>query len=573
MSPDLEPRRIRDVVGVRQTGGMIDRSESAAADNPVLRKARGAFFTPEPITRFLADWAIRSGGDTVLEPSAGDAAFLVEAVRRLREHGLAAPHVNGVEIHEHSAGLATRRVAEAGGSADITVGDFFLVQPDARYSVVIGNPPYIRYQDFSGAARTASREAALKAGVALTALASSWAAFTIHSALFLTPGGRMGLVLPAELLSVNYASAVRQFLFDRFRSVELVMFTERVFPEAEADVVLLMADGFDEGPTDHATIYQAQDADALATLGVPLTWTPSDPSGKWTGLLVAADAVEPLRRLRATGYFTDLQHWGETTLGMVTGNNRYFALSPARVDELGLSRKDLVRLSPPGSAHLRGLELSRGDVTRLGRAGKATWMFRPSDTPSPAAQAYIHAGEVAGVNNAYKCRIRKHWYRVPLVPAADLLLTCMNADTPRLTTNSAGVHHLNSVHGVYLHEQVRDLGRELLPVASLNSLTLLNAEMVGRSYGGGILKLEPREADVWAVPTPEHVTAHADALRRVKPEVARLLKRGELDNAVALVDDVLLTGPGVVSESDMTFVRHAHTTLAGRRIARGRRGR
>src|SRR5699024_8077204 len=129
--------------------------------------------------------------------------------------------------------------------------------------------------DFSGAARTASREAALKAGVALTALASSWAAFTIHSALFLTPGGRMGLVLPAELLSVNYASAVRQFLFDRFRSVELVMFTERVFPEAEADVVLLMADGFDEGPTDHATIYQAQDADALATLGVPLTWTPS----------------------------------------------------------------------------------------------------------------------------------------------------------------------------------------------------------------------------------------------------------------------------------------------------------
>ena len=59
----------------------------AALDNKELRKARGAFFTPEPITRFIADWAIRDSGDQVMEPSAGDAAFLVEAVRRLKELG------------------------------------------------------------------------------------------------------------------------------------------------------------------------------------------------------------------------------------------------------------------------------------------------------------------------------------------------------------------------------------------------------------------------------------------------------------------------------------------------------
>ena len=553
---------------------MIEPAHSASAgDTPVLRKARGAFFTPEPITRFIAEWAIRSTEDTVLEPSAGDAAFLVEAVRLLREHGVSTPQVDGVEIHEYSAILAGRRVAELGGSANITVDDFFLVAPEARYSAVIGNPPYIRYQDFSGEARIRSREAALQAGVALTALASSWAAFTIHSALFLKPGGRMGLVLPAELLSVNYASAVRQFLFDQFRSVELVMFTERVFPEAEADVVLLLADGYEQGPTDHATIYQAQNADALATLGGPLTWKPTDPSGKWTALLVAADAVEPLNRARTQGHFSDLHRWGETTLGMVTGNNRYFALSPARVAELGLPRKDLVRLSPPGSAHLRGLELSRSAMTRLGREGKSTWLFRPSQTPSPAAERYIQAGHVAGVDNAYKCRIRRPWYRVPLLPVADLLLTCMNADTPRLTTNSAGAHHLNSVHGVYLREELRDLGRELLPVASLNSVTLLNAEMVGRTYGGGILKLEPREADVWAVPSAEHVSAHSDDLRTIKPEVARLLRRGELHQAVELVDAALLSGPGVLSETELARVREAHTALTERRIARGRSAR
>lgn len=52
----------------------------------------------------------------------------------------------------------------------------------------------------------------------------------VHSALFLKPGGRLGLVLPAELLSVNYAAQVREFLMRRFARVRLVLFTERVFP-------------------------------------------------------------------------------------------------------------------------------------------------------------------------------------------------------------------------------------------------------------------------------------------------------------------------------------------------------
>ncbi len=120
------------------------------ADTAEVRKARGAFFTPDAITRYITDWAIRSSQDTVLEPSAGDAAFLVQAVRRLREHGHQTPRVDGVEIHPHSARVARERVEEAGGTPRLTVNDFFLVEPDARYSVVIGNPPYIRYQDFSG---------------------------------------------------------------------------------------------------------------------------------------------------------------------------------------------------------------------------------------------------------------------------------------------------------------------------------------------------------------------------------------------------------------------------------------
>lgn len=557
--------------------GVLGQDDHVAVDNSwapddtrALRKSRGAFFTPEPITRHIADWALRSSGDTVLEPSAGDAAFLVEAVRRLRDLGAARPYVEGIEIHDHSARLARQRVESAGGTGRILASDFFMVEPEPRFDAVIGNPPYVRYQDWTAQARTRSRAAAMKAGVPLTRLASSWAAFTVQSALFLRDGGRLGLVLPAELFSVNYAAPIRRFLFDRFRRVELVLFEKQVFEEAEADTLLLMAEGFNEGPTDHAIVRQLRDADELSSSTPGVAWTPADPAAKWIDSISGTDAAQVLQRQVAGENLGPLQTWGDTTLGMVTGNNRYFGLSPARVAELRLKRTDVIRLSPPGSAHLRGLALTRDRMTQLGDAGQATWLFRPSAEPSRAARDYIAIGEAAGVPGAYKCRVRSTWWRVPLVRPADLLLTYMNADAVRLVTNSVGAHHLNSVHGVYLEPELRELGQDLLPIAALNTATLLSAETVGRSYGGGVLKVEPREADRWLMPSPGLIAKHADELMRLKSPVIRLLRTGGLCEAARRVDEVLFGD--LLTTSETVTIRTAHATLQSRRMTRGKRG-
>lgn len=547
-------------------GGIVDNG-SVTEDTAATRKARGAFFTPPQITRYLADWAVRAPDDAVFEPSAGDAAFLVAATERLRRLGAEHPELDGVEIHPASVATARRRVTEAGGRARVRTADFFDIAPTPTYSAVLGNPPYIRYQDFRGSQRAQSRRAALKAGVTLSALASSWAAFTVHAALFLRPGGRMALVLPAELLSVNYAAAVRKFLFDRFASVELVMFDEQVFPGAEADVVLLLADGFGAGPSGHAVIHRARNAEALTSELVQRHWSPVDPADKWVSGLIGNRPVEILHGLRDDGRFSTLEEWGDTTLGMVTGNNGFFALSPARVSELRLRPADLLTLSPPGSGHLRGLTLSTHQLAALGADGRSVHLFRPTGRLSAPAQRYIDAGHAAGVHLAYKCRVRTPWYLVPLVKPADLLLTCMNADTPRLVTNRAAAHHLNSVHGVYLRDEVAALGRDLLPLAALNSVTVLHAEMVGRAYGGGVLKIEPREADRWLVPAPELIAARATELRAARRTVGALLARGELLDAVGVIDDALDLA------TDLESVQAARHSLASRRAVRSRRAR
>lgn len=553
--------------GVTLTG----ESEIRLVDSPSVRKARGAFFTPPEIAAYISDWAIRSSDDRVLEPSTGDAEFLVPAVARLRRLSSTSvsPEVHGVEIHPQSASEAAERVISAGGRPSIATADFFDFTTSERYDAVIGNPPFVRYQEFSGEARLKAREAALRSGVALSKLASSWAAFVVHSCSFLRKGGRLGFVLPAELLSVNYAAPVRRFIMDNFASVTLVLFEEQVFPDAEADVVLLLADGFGSGQSDQASIAQSRNAKTLSSLTEPWNWRPEDRAAKWTGLLLPAAVRDASSLLTRSEDLVQLGDWGATSLGMVTGGNHFFALTDARVRALGLDSSEVLPLSPPGSGHLRGATFSRAMWRRLGQRGHARWLFAPkSQSLSDGAREHIHAGETAGVALSYKCRIRSTWWAVPEVPVADLFITYMNAEAPRVVSNDARVRHLNSVHGFYVRPDLRALGRRQLGLVSLSSVSLLSAEIEGRSYGGGMLKLEPREARSIAVLRPEVTAAVSAGLDQVRPQVAQLLGAGRIGKASELVDAVILSQGFVADREAFEAVQEARAYLWARRRTR-----
>ncbi len=544
------------------------------SDVVTFRKARGAFFTPPEITRFIVDWAVRTRGDHVLEPSCGEAAFLLAAGRQLGMLGLAPAELrgrlHGIEIHRGSAdrGLACLRRHEL--DATVRVEDFFDCPPEPVFDAVVGNPPYIRYQHFTGEARLKSLEAALAAGVRLTGLASSWAAFVVHACQFLKPEGRLGLVLPAELLTVNYAAQVRRFLLNRFSRVRLVMFDNLVFPDVMEDVVLLLAEG--SGGASSFEVFQARDAAHLARLD-PCSWTGFDLGtvDKWTPALLSQSSFDIYRKLCDREMFTSMLDWGQTYLGAVTGNNKYFTLSKAEIAQYGLADDDLLPISPPGSRHLSGLTYSAARWHGMRDAGGRCYLFYPrGERLNAAAARYIAMGEQKKVHYAYKCRSRKPWWLVPLVARPDLLFTYMNHDRPRLITNEAGVQLINSIYGVLLHPDRRVLGRDLLPLAALNSVTLLGAEMVGRAYGGGLLKLEPREADQLPMPAPATVAALGPALTALRPQLTTALRRNHLEQAVELVDEVMLSQHLRITGHDLAALRDARDLLFRRRVGRGR---
>ncbi len=541
-------------------------------DTAELRKDRGAFFTPPALAQFIADWAIRAPDDRVIEPSCGDAVFLAAAGSRLRQLGSTAPteQLQGHDIHLGSLQDAASMLSELDLSARLIQGDFFDAEPQRVFDAAIGNPPYIRFQGFTGENRAKSLARALSAGVNLSGLASSWAAFTVHTTSFLKTGGRLGLVLPAELLSVRYASPIRDFLLRNFVSIELVIFDELVFAGVQADVVILLADGFGQGPAGHFTVYQAKNAASLDKR-VGRRWVPPANSSRWTDALLDVSATPILGEMQASGVFAPLREWGTISSGSVTGANRFFALSRSEADANDIDHSDLQRLLPPG---LSLMAMERITAKGLDSAGVSarTRLFYPQEPLRPTALRYIEVGKRQGIPDRYKCRVRNPWWRVPITPVPDLFVSYMSGATPRMVANQAGALHLNSIHGLRALPDFRSLAMKALPLLSLSSYSLLSAEIEGRSYGGGVLKLEPREAAKWLVPSPDAAFLALELHETLLDVGAKLIKKGDLPGATEVADQILADLLQGVSARpiDSLAVRAARSGLLRRRITRGR---
>lgn len=167
-------------------------------------KALGAYYTDAQVAEFLVWWAIRSPRERVLDPSFGGGVFLRAACKRIRElGGDPSDQVWGVEIDESvHASIADKLSDEFGlKRRSLLRCNCFDIGKDTirNVSVVIGNPPFIRYQRFTGDMRRQALARAAEHGVRLSELSSSWAPFLVHSVSMLKSGGRLAMVVPAEI--------------------------------------------------------------------------------------------------------------------------------------------------------------------------------------------------------------------------------------------------------------------------------------------------------------------------------------------------------------------------------------
>lgn len=534
------------------------------------KKELGAFYTPAEMAEKLVRWAIREPGDQALDPSFGGMVFVEQAYERLLELGVAPEQgraqVHGCELDQMAFEAARERPLRLQG---LVQGDFLAAKAGEglpEVEVVVGNPPYVRYQLF-GEAGDVGRRIAREAGVSLTAMSSSWAPFVVHATAFVKEGGRMALVLPAELLHAQYAGEVRRFLQEQFGKVVLALFEQRIFPGVSEEVVFLLAEGWGAGPAGRLEVIQYEsladfDADQLLDR-VALEEDATAMHANLLAQLLPEATRDLLKRISGDRRVKKLGAYAEVDIGTVTGANDYF-LFKGENDE-GIA-PDLLQPIVSRAAHLPGARFTAADYEKLTARG-ANYRLLALNSDGPAAsrktaEAYLRRGEDLGISERYKCQQRDDWWSVP-IPGTDgrpdLFLTYCAAEHPRLVVNEARLLHTNAVHGVRLKKG--GVAASSLAAGFFNSLTMLSVELEGRSYGGGVLKLEPSEAESIVLPPLASIAGKLNA-------VDAHLRDGSLADVLDIVDQVVLgRGLGLAKE-EIASLRIGAEKLRSRRRAR-----
>lgn len=554
------------------------------------QKLRGGYYTPKVIADFLAGWAIQSATDHVLEPSCGDGEILRAAVERLLALGAdpetIASQVKGVEIDSVEGGKAEaclRQLGINGPQRTVQVGDFFSYAssclesernlfapkafPERGFDVVVGNPPFIRYQNFREEQRRVAFELMKERNLSPSRLTNAWVPFLCVSTMLLSRGGRVGMVLPAELLQVGYTAELRRFLSETYGRIMLFTFRQLLFEGIQQEVVLLCAER-DGHKGSCINILELNGPDELPSIRDvafnPSLLKPMDHSTeKWTQYFLSRKEIELIRELRKNPQLRTLGQYASVDVGVVTGLNDFFVVS-----EEGRHRYKLGCYTKPivtRSGHLPGLVFLKSHWRRNTERGLGTYLVNfPAwslERLPKAAQTYIRDAETKGWHLGYKCRIRDPWYVVPSMWKPDAFMLRQIHRCPKLIMNKSGATCTDTIH------RVRFIDKRLGPAvtsAFFNSLTFAFTEVIGRSYGGGVLELEPREAEKLPIPDPRSKNLDLQ-------ELDKILEANGVEKVLELTDRILLRDGLGLTNGDISTLRGIWLKLQERRVDRRQR--
>ena len=523
-------------------------------------KLRGGYYTPEPITQFICDWAISPSTQNILEPSCGDGAFIRQAVKKT-----AADKITGVELYDGEAKKASLY------GTNMVCCDFFEyyknhIADKQKYDAIVGNPPFIRYQNVDATARETAFELMRQAGLHPNKLTNIWLPFLVLSALALSQNGKLGMVIPAELFQVNYAGETREFLAEYFDRLILITFQKIVFDDIQQEVILLLGERTSDKKG--IQVIELNDLEDLQHLDLSnfhhyevKELHHSDE--KWIKYFLSCEEIELMRRLRGRSDIMPTTDLFETNVGLVSGENSFFLLNQELVEKYHLAHATRTIIGK--TDQLKGIILTKRDFSQLVENGRKVYMFAPKNVPLPKLskeeQSYIKYGEESAFHTRYKCRIRKNWYCVPQSWEPQAFILRQVHRYPRIILNHVNAVCTDTIHKVRFLDGVHP---DYVTAAFLNSFTLALAEITGRSYGGGVLTFEPSEIRKLMIPMK-----NAELLDVKK--IDRLIRTNNIESVLDLTDEILLMNGLGLSSSDVKMLRNIWVKLRERRLGRKER--
>lgn len=302
-------------------------------ENETAQKLRGGYYTPQDLATFLSRWALEHKPTRVLEPSCGDGNFL----GALATANIAADtSVTAFELDPEEARKARQRATECGLKAtSVHAKDFLgwalanLDDVNSRFDAVVGNPPFVRYQYLPEPFQLRAEKIFAALDLPFTKHTNAWVSFVLASMALLRPGGRLAMIVPAEIIHVTHAQSLRSYLGRECSRLVVIDPEEIWFEGTLQGAVILMAEkkGSAGQKAQGLGIYPVKGREFLrlkpsTVFSSPQAINGKTVIGKWTRAILD---VETRALFDELGEHSDVHRFddiAEVDVGIVTGPAR-----------------------------------------------------------------------------------------------------------------------------------------------------------------------------------------------------------------------------------------------------------
>ena len=491
-------------------------------------KETGSYYTPYKLIDFMARYLKKNqqNFENVLEPSAGDGRFLsvlLPESNAVKAIELFEDKVKGIQTSYNSSKLIVQR-------------ENFLdyaKNSEEKYSLIIGNPPYINPKLMEAADLKKAKELCELENVPASVMQNMWLAFVVGAIRLLRDDGTIFFVLPMEFLQVQYAQKLREHLEKKFNTIHILSFQSLIFSEIEQEVCLVyMTNQKQEKSYILYEIYKDTEQEKAIFAN---TIKKNKPLKKWSNAVLSDEDIALLREKSLN--YTSVAELGESAPGIVTGGNKYFIIKESKKKEYKCEKYVVPILQKSSYISESTIRIDDKLMDELRKKDKPIYLLNLSkvgekDMPRELVLYLdkIREEETNGIKliNRFKCANRKPWYGVPIVNKGDVVFFKRYHIVPRVYINEAEVHTTDAGYHIRLHVECE---KSSFVFCFYNSLTLAQCEFQGRYYGGGVGELVPSEFKELRIPYRKIKKKDIDKLDRMFRDNV------ELEKIVAFVNE------------------------------------
>ncbi len=538
-------------------------------ENTTQKKLRGGYYTPQKLANYITKITLKDKMK-ILEPSCGDGSFLKSIKNRLNINNYNVEKIDAIEYIEEEANKS-RKIVKSIDNAIVINDDFynFYVNCKDKYNLIIGNPPYIRYQYLTEFQREKQSQVLIKNKMKSNKLINSWVFFLVACIELLEKNGTIAFVVPAEIMQVAYAEDLREYLSKHLSKINIISFNELLFEDAEQEVVVLI--GTKKNKEKECLIanclYDNVDEFIRKYNQSDLFYEKILTNDKWTRYYLNEKENNVIEKIKQDSRFRKIGDVGLVNVGITTGNNDYFSL-----DDNYVKKYDLKKYTKPligRSSQTHGLVFNEKDWEKNVNKGVKAYLLTINEDVnvedmSKEQQEYIKLGEDNEENKGYKCRIRKRWYSVPSIWIPDAFLLRRSNVYPKFVLNGIDAVSTDTMHRIKIKDEYDN--KKIL-LSYYNSISFAFTELCGRSYGGGVLEILPKEAENIIIPNIDDMDEQ-NVNRLIGILDDNIRNKKDIREAIKIMDKEILENYLGISSNTINMYREIWKTLNDRRMNR-----